>query len=228
MKMPHVVGIMARSPSDPRTKSRLIERIPAAEGRSTLALAFLDDLMDRCGALPGILVRVAVTPPMEGLRLHRPGLPANTFLPQRGAAFGERVRCAFEDLAASGFRHVVLVGADLPDLPAHHVERAFALLDEDPHAVAIGPSDAGGCYLVGLNVAQGAVPDPFSDVRWASPHAQDDLAHACDRLGLAPKWLPTWNDVGSPDDLVFLIDRLRYAPETAPNTAAALRKLGLL
>lgn len=227
--MSSVIAIMTRSPSDPRIKARLIPRIPSEEARSDLALAFLDDLMDRCRALPGVLLRLAVTPPVEGLRVHRPNLPADAFLPQRGGGLHERQRHVFEDLATSGFTHAVLIGSDLPDLPVDYLEQALVVLNESASTVVLGPSDDGGCYLIGLRLtAQGPVPDLFSGVRWESPHAQDDLNRACERIGLTVRWLPAWNDVDAPDDVDLLAGRLRYAPDAAPHTAGVMRRLGLI
>lgn len=226
--MASAIGIMTRSPSDPRIKARLIPRIHSETSRCELALAFLDDLIDRCRALPDVLVRVAITPPVEGLRLHRPQLTPDMLLPQRGSSLAERQLHAFEDLAAKGFADVVLIGSDVPDLPAAHLEQAMALVGEAASNVVLGPADDGGCYLCGLQVSPGAVPDVFSAVRWESPHAQDDLMQTCERSGRKVKWLPAWNDVDAPADLNQLIDRLRYTPESAPHTSAVLRRIGLL
>jgi rSAM/selenodomain-associated transferase 1 len=221
-----VVAIMTRSPSDPRIKLRLVPRVPSEQARRELALAFLDDIADRCEALPDVLMRLAVTPPVEGLRVHRPCLSAESIVAQRGSALGERLQHVCEDLAASGFGSIVLIGSDLPDLPVAHLEQAFALLRE-PQTAVVGPSDDGACYLIGLTVAPGAVPDVFSSVRWESPHSQDDLCRALARAGLTVKHIRPWNDVDTPHDLDQLAGRLRYAPDAAPHTAAVLRRLGL-
>jgi glycosyltransferase A (GT-A) superfamily protein (DUF2064 family) len=94
--------------------------------------------------------------------------------------------------------------------------------------VTLGPSDDGGCYLVGATVAPGAVPDVFAGVRWNTPYTLDDLLRGCVRAGRTVKRLDSWNGVINPSDLTQLADRLRYAPDAAPNTAAALRNLRLL
>ena len=222
-----VIAIMTRSPSDPRIKLRLVPRVPSEQARRELALAFLDDLVDHCEGWPGVLLRVAVTPPIEGLRVHCPGLPPESIVPQRGSSLGERLQHVCEDLAASGFANVLLIGSDLPDLPRAHLEQAFAFL-RDPQTAVVGPSDDGACYLIGLTVAPGAVPDVFTGVRWESPHSQDDLCRACARAGLTVKHVRPWNDVDTPQDLDLLSGRLRYAPDAAPHTAAVLRRLGLV
>src|ERR1700731_2255283 len=102
--MVSALTILTRSPSDPRTKTRLSARIPSDAGRRELVLAFLADLIGRGDGLPGVAVRLAVTAPVEGLRFARPSLPGDSLLAQRGATLEERLRHVLEDLAARGFR----------------------------------------------------------------------------------------------------------------------------
>jgi glycosyltransferase A (GT-A) superfamily protein (DUF2064 family) len=222
--MSPVLVITIQSTSDPRIYGRLAGRIPAVEGRRDLALAFLDDLIDRCGALPGVSLRLAATPPAESVRLDRPLLPPDTFLAQRGTAVGDRRRHVFEDLATSGFTRIVMLGGDAPDLPLEYLEQAFEALAADPAPIVLGPSHSGGCYLIGASVAAG-VPDVFSGVRWGGPFTIDDLTQVSARLGLAVHRLDQWNDVNAPDDLQLLAARLHYAPDAAPHTSVMLRKL---
>jgi glycosyltransferase A (GT-A) superfamily protein (DUF2064 family) len=226
--MPSALVIMTRSTSDPRIKERLAPSVPTVDARRDLALAFIDDLSVRARAMPGIRLRLAVTPPVEGLRVDRPTVPADTFLVQRGMSLGERQFHVFEDLAASGFRRVVMIGSSMPDLSQDILARAFAVLGEHPSNVVVGPSDSGACYLIGASVARGAVPDLFTSVRWDSPYALDDLAYVCGRAGKRLERLDVWNAVVAPSDLEQLATRLRFAPETAPHTADALRSLRLL
>ena len=225
---PGALAIMTRSTSDPRIKAGLEPRIPTATGRRDLALAFIDDLVERAAALPDVRVRLAVTPPVEGLRVARPALPGETFLAQRGRSLAERQRHVFQDLAASGFRRVVVMGSDLPDLPGDYLARAFATLGDSSSTVVLGPTESGGCYLMGATVAPGGVPDVFSNVSWQSAHAIDELARACLDAGLEVSRLDVWTDVDNPDDLDRLVARLRASPRSAPHTSAVLRKLRLL
>jgi glycosyltransferase A (GT-A) superfamily protein (DUF2064 family) len=225
--VPSALVIMTRSTSDPRIKAAFAPRLPAEQDRRDLALAFIDDLLERVAQLPNVRVRIAVTPPAEALRVHRPSLPSDMFLVQRGTALAERQQNVLHDLAASGFDRLILMGADVPDLPPGRLEQAFAALDASAPVAVIGPTDSGACHLIGVNVTGGKVLDMLGPVRWATPFAADDATAAAAREGVTVRRLDTWNTIGNPEDLGLLSDRLRYAPEAAPHTAAFLRRLKL-
>ena len=66
---------------------------------------------------------------------------------------------------------VVIIGSDIPDLTADHVDRAFrSLADKD---TVFGPSPDGGFWLIGARrrpLPRGV----FRAVRWSSEHALAD------------------------------------------------------
>lgn len=70
----------------------------------------------------------------------------------------------------------VLVGTDIPDLRRAHIAAAFRALGRAE--IVFGPAADGGFWLVGFR-RSGRALDPFTDVRWSSPHA---LADALARL----------------------------------------------
>ncbi len=223
-----VVAILTRSPSDPRLKARIGPVVPDRDHRRDLVLAFLDDLLERASAVSDVTVKVAVTPPLEGLRIARPWIPGNRLVLQRGATFGDRLRHVFEDLAAAGFQQIVLLGVDVPDLPPAEIESAVRGVRANPTAVVTGPSGDGSFHLLGLTVTNRAVPDLFTDVRWGTPHMLEDVEARARAAGLTVARIGDWHDVDTPEDVQALVDRLRFAPSTAAHTAAMLRTIGLL
>ncbi len=66
---------------------------------------------------------------------------------------------------------VVIVGADIPDIRAADVARAFRLLGA--HDAVVGPAADGGYWLIGLK-RRPRLPDVFGGVRWSSSHALAD------------------------------------------------------
>src|ERR1039458_1326546 len=101
--MSTAIAILTRSPVDPRLKARLSGVLPDDGARRELALAFLDDEIAQCRAVSDVALRIAVTPPVEGMRMSRPSLGGALILPQRGMASAERQMHVLEDLERAGF-----------------------------------------------------------------------------------------------------------------------------
>jgi glycosyltransferase A (GT-A) superfamily protein (DUF2064 family) len=222
------IAILFRSPADPRLKERLTPVIPDVHARREVALAFLDDQLARVAALPGVTFKVAVTAPVEGLRMTRPSIQWNQLLPQRGGSFGERLQNVVIDLAAAGFTTVILLGSDVPDLPASCLTDALKVLSEQPNTVVTGPSGDGSYYLLGMPVRAARVPDVLSQVRWGTPHMLEDTEAAAAAQGLDVHRVAEWPDVDAAEAFTALVGRLRANASAAPNTAETLRRLSLL
>ena len=91
-------------------------------------------------------------------------------LAQGGGDLGARMRRA---LLAAPPGPVVLVGADIPGIRAHHIAEAFALLGR--HEAVLGPATDGGYWLIGLRRGGRALPrGALAGVRWSGPHALAD------------------------------------------------------
>lgn len=221
-----VIAILTRSPSDPRLKARIAPVVPDSNQRLDLVLAFLDDLVARVSDVDGVVLRVAVTPPLEGLRLARPWIRGDQLLLQRGTTFGDRLRNVITDLARAGFTRIILLGADVPDLPPAALDEAVRLT-ADPAVVVTGPSDDGSFYLLGLTV-QDHVPELFADVRWGTPHMRADLEAAAVAQGRTVSHTINWPDIDSPEDVLALAVRLKAAPATAVYTSELMRTLTLI
>ncbi len=226
--MSAVVALLTRSPSDPRLKARMAPVVPEYEQRRELVLAFIDDLLSRLSSIDGLQLKVAVTAPIEGFRIARPCVPYHQLLAQRGDPFRDRLKHAFDDLARDGFRQIILLGSDVPDVPLAHVEHARRLLVEHPSRVVTGPSPDGSFYLVGMNAHDHRVPDIGANVRWGSVHMLDDLEAGARAAGCEVTRVDDWPDVDTAEDVQALITRLTPQVDVAPHTAEVLRRYGLL
>ena len=89
------------------------------------------------------------------------------YRPQRGTDLGARMKNAFTDCFSEGFKSVVLIGSDFPDLPLKIIEDAFAALDSSSDAV-IGPAADGGYYLIGFRYDT-FLPAIFEGLIWSTP-----------------------------------------------------------
>ena len=149
-------------------------------------------------------------------------------MPQRGAGLGDRERGVFEDLFRDGFSPVVLIGSDLPGLPAERIGEALGRLAAGRDTVVLGPSADGGYYLIGLVRPRAGDPGPelFTDIRWSTAWTRADTVAAAERCGLQVALLDPWRDVDDADDLARLRAGLAGgAAGGAPATAALLREL---
>ena len=221
---------MARAPDGARPpKSRLASVLPDARDRRRLYTAFLADTVRACRALDRLTLRVAWTPDGRTGGFDRAGITPDELLPQRGSDLGTRERGVFEDLFTAGVPAVVMVGSDLPTLPAGRMREAQSRLDGDPSEVVLGPADDGGYYLMALARSPGGVtvPDLFTGIRWSTPYTLDDTMAAATRTGRRVTLLERWHDVDDAAGLARLRGELATpeGAERAPATRAVIDEL---
>lgn len=82
---------------------------------------------------------------------------------QEGEDLGIRMKNAFQQAFDMGYEKVVIVGSDLYDLRAEHIEKAFDALDDND--VVIGPALDGGYYLLGMKTIK---PEVFQNKEWGT------------------------------------------------------------
>lgn len=83
-------------------------------------------------------------------------------------------------LRRAGPGPVILIGSDIPDLRAAHINRALIALGRVD--AVLGPARDGGYWMIGFR-HPGLVPAHlFDGVRWSSPDARDDTLKTLSRL----------------------------------------------
>lgn len=209
-----IVAVMARAPSSPG-KSRLMRELGIEDGLG-LRSALLRDTFEMLSPLD-VEKAVLYTPAIgEGeIRALTP-FPA-MYLPQRGRDVGERMRYGFHDLLSGGFDGVVMIGSDLPSLPAAHVTKALGLLTLLPDPLILGPAADGGYYLIGLTQVHDEL---FEGVRWGSELVLRRTLNLAAALGINVQLLPEWYDVDSASDLRRLQRAVAGPQLTARHTRA--------
>ncbi len=144
--------IMAKAPEAGRAKTRLTPPLSASEA-AELSRCFLLDTIERVREVRDVAPVIAHDPP-ESAPLFAALAPEFALRAQQGPDLGARMaECIAAGLAA-GAPAVVLIGTDAPHVPAEHIGLAVRLLGEGAHDVAIGPSEDGGYYLIGLRRPQ--------------------------------------------------------------------------
>jgi len=115
---------------------------------------------------------------------------------QQGNDLGERMKYAFSEAFTAGFERAVIIGSDCAELQPKHIRRAFTVLKH--HDIAIGPSQDGGYYLLGMNAFY---PQLFAEIDWSTSSVFKDTIDRIKTLNLTYQKLPMLNDIDTGEDL---------------------------
>jgi len=219
--MSSVLAVFARAPELGRAKTRLA-RTHGEKFALELARAMLLDTLELCAQIE-VTTRLFITPD---------GFDASSLWSGKVHLQGEgdlwtRLLRADSRLRDEGFKRVVILGSDAPDLPPSLLEAAFASLEERP--LVVGPSLDGGFYLLG---SARRLPDElFEGVPVSSRETLARLTenlHQLSRRDFEFRMLGAWRDVDEEEDLQLLVERLRENEDAAPHCRAVLKNHGLL
>ncbi len=72
-----------------------------------------------------------------------------TDLHQKGETFGRRLSNAINETFSKGYKQVIAIGSDTPQLSVKHISKAIEALKSQE--VILGPSADGGVYLIGMH-----------------------------------------------------------------------------
>lgn len=131
-------------------------------------------------------------------------------LPQRGDCFGGRIRNALRDLQHEmPDAPVVVVGTDVPDLEAAHIQSALSRMSDAPRDVVIGPSPDGGFYLLATRCP---IDHMLSRVEWCRRSTLASLLSALESDGQRVHLLEPLRDLDQTADVeIWLADRMAGA-----------------
>ena len=147
-----------------------------------------------------------------------------SLLPQRGASLGVRMHAVFTDLCHAGYRQVVLVGSDIPNLKSASIRRACDVLERDLADVVLGPADDGGYYLIGLKRPEERL---FTDIAWSTASVLEHTLAKARQLELRVRTVAGAYDVDVAEDLARLsrdLARSRALRARRPRTHAWMRR----
>ena len=155
------------------------------------------DAVERTRPLRGFDVFLACTPGMDHPFFQTLAARHRIHLcDQVGANLGQRMDHALTAVLNRGYAHALLVGTDIPNLSAHHYQRAKALLQAAD--VVWGPTEDGGYYLVG---AKQPVPALFADIPWSTGNVLAQSQARAERAGLVVGLLEPERDLDTFDDV---------------------------
>lgn len=187
--------IMARYPTRGKVKTRLAAEI-GQRAATELYRSFLSRFAREFARAP-FAVEWRHTPARAPFRriIGRDGHLAR---PQPEGNLGARMRGIFEESFARGYRHVVMIGTDAPELGRETVERAFRMLGRKP--AVFQPTHDGGYALIGLT----ALLDVFSGISWGTPTVMAQTRSRLNEFRIDFGELPPTFDVDTAADLAQL------------------------
>lgn len=147
-----------------------------------------------------------------------------SYFPQMGEELGERMKLAFLRCFSEGARTIVLIGSDIPDLPAVIVDEAFRALDE--YGTVIGPSVDGGYYLIGFR-EDALNEDVFAGLPWGEDSVFQETTNILRIAGASVHVLPVWRDIDNGEDIRALIKNSKDKGFAGSKTMLHLKILGL-
>ncbi len=130
---------------------------------------------------------------------------------------------ALTETLAAGFSRAAVIGTDHPTLPLATIAEALDALAA-PGTVAIGPSDDGGFYLLGLDRPRPALFDgmTYSHGQVFEHTRARAVASGAHLYALAP-----WYDVDDAGSLARLVAEWQSGAAVGPRTSEALGRLAL-
>ena len=209
--MERAIIIFTRVPIPGQTKTRMMPAM-SAMGCARLHACFLKDIRRECRKT-GADLYICYTPKdrKEGLY---PVLGAGQrYMPQRGDGLGERMYQAIREVLEQGYDSCILIGTDVPEVRAEHLNRAFHVLEG--HDIVLGPTADGGYYLVGMKKPW---PCVFHVKGYGRNSVLEDTVCQLRKAGLTTGFTNTIHDMDTCEDLRGYRRRMRqdgYLQRTA-------------
>lgn len=198
--------LFVKSPGHGAVKSRLAEDI----GKEAARLLYGNFVLDMLDTLAGITaegrcdLKVCFDPPGAATDVRGWLGDAYHYMPQRGQDLGERMKNAFIETFAEGYRRVLLMGSDVPDLAGEIIAEALSRLEQE--GAVIGPAHDGGYYLIGFQ-SSAFVPEVFAGIPWGEAGVFQKTMESFRSEDRDVSVLPIWRDIDTLTDLKDLRER---------------------
>jgi hypothetical protein len=201
-----MIVVMSRVPLPGQTKTRLM---PYLSGEECVKLqqAFLEDLITLLVATVKLPACLFYTPRDQEQCLATLVAGRLPLVPQEGADLGVRMAAAVSwSLQQQGLNGVIVVGSDLPTLPASVILDAKERLEQQE--IVLGPTFDGGYYLIGM---RNYFPAVFEGISWGTERVLGETLERIAQSGLTVALLKTLNDIDTYEDLLALRRELAEA-----------------
>ncbi len=120
---------------------------------------------------------------------------------QEGDTFGERFTNAIQSVFNKGYKQIITIGNDTPQLKASHIRKAAMYLANDTSV--LGPSVDGGFYLMGLH-RDNFDAIKFKDLPWQTSNLGNELKKEFSTTQNSLLQLDRLFDIDNSQDLYFI------------------------
>lgn len=144
--MNNALIIFTRVPIPGQTKTRLMPFLDG-EDCAQLHTCFIRDTYVKSKQV-GADIFVYYTPKEEKELLFQVLEEEVNCIPQYGEDLGKRMKNAIDDVLQLGYKKVLLIGTDIPQICVETLEKAFDDLEDNE--IVIHPTFDGGYYLIGM------------------------------------------------------------------------------
>ncbi|MFT4578703.1 MAG: rSAM/selenodomain-associated transferase 1 [Nitrospinales bacterium] len=202
----NAVILFARDPVLGQVKTRLSSSLDD-ETILRLYTCFVEDSLEKIRLVHNADCFVAISPSsISGFFNGIESSDTRLFI-QQGKDLGDKMRQAFVDRFADGYKKVVIIGSDSPSLPVSYINEALTS-DKD---LILGPSTDGGYYLIAMT---GKVSEVFGGIAWGTSQVLNETLSCVKKASVSLELLPVWYDVDYPEDLKFLKTHLELIAQS--------------
>ena len=122
--------------------------------------------------------------------------PGKSKFVQEGETLGERMENAFKNGFDQGYKKIIGIGSDLPDLNADVMLEGFQALEE--MQTVFGPSEDGGYYLIGMTSLHNCI---FEGKSWSTDKLLGETLDDLKKNQISVSLLEELKDIDNIEDL---------------------------
>lgn len=204
MNMPEIkdinknaVIIFCRYPAEGKVKKRLAEITGSAFAAECYRL-FVEKLISECKKINSGETQCFIfySDPLDKKIVKEWLGPGFEYFPQKGSGIGERMHNSYKKIFNIGFKKVLLIGTDIPDLSADVINHS--LIDLDNADYVIGPALDGGFYLLGMKKHNAHI---FDNIKWSNENVLNSLIQKISADDKTIAYAEELTDIDTIDDL---------------------------
>ncbi|OGS17848.1 MAG: hypothetical protein A3J83_08610 [Elusimicrobia bacterium RIFOXYA2_FULL_40_6] len=199
--------IFAKYPQKNKVKTRLAKEI-GAQKAAELYKSFVEQTLLTARKAGGAGVDIFVNiKPSTVLNKFKKWLGQDLqYMKQQDLGLGAELSAVFTALFNKGYKKVIAIGTDTPDLPVKFINEAYSRLSKCD--AVIGPSKDGGYYLIGLNKNK-LCSKVFNNINWSTGTVFDSTVKILKENSASYCVLKEWQDIDNLEDLKCYFSRTK-------------------